>query len=282
MAAMSNCDKYGPTERKDCSTPDATLRPEAIRKHVLIGENHDGIVLAAVLLKVAGRSLEQPSEISRIAGVVEFREVRPDKWSKGAAIAHNDNGGLTAGKSEPTLRTGGNMRLRLMAATVETMRERNENRMVPAKDTIGNTANTMWLGSERTSPLCMASTANTNALSRNPVRAVMMTVRSARRPTIAAEIATPPPTSGTNKCSAPASDMGAGSFQRCTATSASDALPEPKIKRTRDYGVDDEDKHHRDNGECHAQQTRTARSSSAIPTALPRHSGDAIKKAATP
>src|SRR5208337_2185633 len=43
-------------------------------KHVLIGEYDDGIVLAAVLLKVAGRGLEHLSEIGGIAGVIEFSE----------------------------------------------------------------------------------------------------------------------------------------------------------------------------------------------------------------
>ncbi len=79
----------------------------------------------------------------------------------------------TAGTQQRAVQIGRNIAPTASAAPAETMGEANEKSTAPAKNIMGKMAKTMCWSSERTSPVCIVSKANTNALSRNPVRAVI-------------------------------------------------------------------------------------------------------------
>src|ERR1035438_1139394 len=115
------------------------------------------------------------------------------------------------------------------AAVADNHLERNENRRVPAKNTMGKVARIMCRASARTSRLCISNAANTNPASRNPVRAVNAAERLSgmarrRRKMI------PPAPSTTSKRTASGWAILAGYTQRYPAIIASEFFQKRKSK----------------------------------------------------
>src|ERR1039457_2504138 len=96
------------------------------------------------------------------------------------------------------------------AAPADRMNESNENSIALANNTMGKMAKTMCWSSDRTSPLCMVTTAKAYALSRNPVRAVIPALPGARR---RRRKTTPPAIKVASNRTLPSSVIVAGFFQ---------------------------------------------------------------------